>query len=95
MSDEELARLYGEAEVAIVPSLYEGFSLPAIEAMSCGGPGRGDDRWRAARSGRASSGETGLLVEPNNPDALVEAIAPTARRRRRCASASAPPVASA
>ena len=30
--------LYSEAEVAVVPSLYEGFSLPAIEAMSCGVP---------------------------------------------------------
>ena len=38
VSDEDLARLYGEAEIAIVPSLYEGFSLPAIEAMSCGVP---------------------------------------------------------
>ena len=36
ISDEALARLYGEAEVAVVPSLYEGFSLPAVEAMSCG-----------------------------------------------------------
>ena len=31
-------QLYSEAEVAVVPSLYEGFSLPAIEAMSCGVP---------------------------------------------------------
>ena len=73
VSDEDLARLYGEAEVAIVPSLYEGFSLPAIEAMSCGVP-------VVATTGGALpevvglSGETGLLVEPNNPDALVEAI---------------------
>jgi glycosyltransferase involved in cell wall biosynthesis len=73
VSDEELARLYGEAEVAIVPSLYEGFSLPAIEAMSCGVP-------VVATTGGALpevvgvSGETGLLVEPNNPDALVDAI---------------------
>ena len=29
---------YGEAQVAVVPSLYEGFSLPAIEAMACGVP---------------------------------------------------------
>jgi glycosyltransferase involved in cell wall biosynthesis len=28
--------LYAEAELAVVPSLYEGFSLPAIEAMSTG-----------------------------------------------------------
>lgn len=73
VSDEELARLYGEAEVAVVPSLYEGFSLPAIEAMSCGVP-------VVATTGGAlpevvgNSGETGLLVEPNNPDALVGAI---------------------
>ncbi len=73
VSDEELARLYGEAEVAIVPSLYEGFSLPAIEAMSCAVP-------VVATTGGAlpevvgTSGETGLLVEPNNPDALVGAI---------------------
>jgi glycosyltransferase involved in cell wall biosynthesis len=73
VSDEDLARLYGEAEVAIVPSLYEGFSLPAIEAMSCGVP-------VVATTGGAlpevvgTSGETGLLVEPNNPDALVAAI---------------------
>jgi len=73
VSDEELARLYGEAEIAIVPSLYEGFSLPAIEAMSCGVP-------VVATTGGALpevvgvSGETGLLVEPNSPDALVDAI---------------------
>src|SRR5487761_1956826 len=73
VSDEELARLYGEAEVAIVPSLYEGFSLPAIEAMSCGVP-------VVATTGGALpevvgvTEETGLLVEPNNPEALVVAI---------------------
>ena len=73
VSDEELARLYGEAEVAIVPSLYEGFSLPAIEAMSCAVP-------VVATTGGAlpevvgTSGDTGLLVEPNNSEALVEAI---------------------
>ncbi len=73
VSDEALARLYGEAQVAIVPSLYEGFSLPAIEAMSCAVP-------VVATTGGAlpevvgTSGETGLLVEPNDPDALVKAI---------------------
>src|SRR5918996_4047923 len=33
-----MVELYAEAEVAVVPSLYEGFSLPALEAMSCGLP---------------------------------------------------------
>ena len=73
VSDEELARLYGEAEVAVVPSLYEGFSLPAIEAMSCGVA-------VVATTGGAlpevvgTSGETGLLVTPDDPDALAGAI---------------------
>ena len=73
ITDEELAALYGEAEVAVVPSLYEGFSLPAIEAMACGVP-------VVATTGGAlpevvgRDGETGLLVEPNDPGALAAAI---------------------
>ena len=74
ISDDALARLYGEAEVAVVPSLYEGFSLPAIEAMSCGVA-------VVATTGGAlpevvgSDGETGLLVPPDDPGALAGAIA--------------------
>jgi glycosyltransferase involved in cell wall biosynthesis len=73
VSDEELARLYGEAEVAVVPSLYEGFSLPAIEAMSCSVP-------VVATTGGAlpevvgKDGVTGLLVTPDDPEALAGAI---------------------
>ena len=36
VSDERIVELYAEAELAVVPSLYEGFSLPAIEAMCTG-----------------------------------------------------------
>ena len=36
VTDERIVELYAEAELAVVPSLYEGFSLPAIEAMSTG-----------------------------------------------------------
>jgi glycosyltransferase involved in cell wall biosynthesis len=73
ITDDELARLYGEAQVAVVPSLYEGFSLPAIEAMSCGVA-------VVATTGGAlpevvgSDGETGLLVPPDDPGALAGAI---------------------
>ena len=74
ISDEELVRHYAEAEVAVVPSLYEGFSLPAIQAMACGLP-------LVATSAGAlpevvgRHDETGLLVEPGNPVALAAALA--------------------
>ena len=74
ISDDSLARLYGEAEVAVVPSLYEGFSLPAIEAMACG-------RAVVATTGGAlpevvgTDGTTGLLVTPDDPEALAMGIA--------------------
>ena len=73
VSDEEIVRLYNEAEVAVVPSLYEGFSLPAIEAMACG-------TCLVATTGGAlpevvgTSGETGLLVPPGDPEALAAAV---------------------
>lgn len=38
VSDAQLAELIGSAEVHAIPSLYEGFSLPAVEAMACGTP---------------------------------------------------------
>jgi glycosyltransferase involved in cell wall biosynthesis len=38
LSDTALGGLLGSAEVACVPSLYEGFSLPTVEAMACGTP---------------------------------------------------------
>jgi glycosyltransferase involved in cell wall biosynthesis len=38
ISDEELVKVMGSAEVACVPSLYEGFSLPTAELMACGTP---------------------------------------------------------
>jgi glycosyltransferase involved in cell wall biosynthesis len=38
LPDPALADLFGSAEVAVVPSLYEGFSIPAVEAMACATP---------------------------------------------------------
>ena len=38
VTTRRIVELYAEAEVAVVPSLYEGFSLPAVEAMACGVP---------------------------------------------------------
>ncbi len=73
ISDEELARNYAQAQVAVVPSLYEGFSLPAIEAMACGVA-------LVATTGGAlpevvgQDGVTGLLVPPDDPGALAVGI---------------------
>ena len=73
ISDEEVVELYNTVALAVVPSLYEGFSLPAIEAMACGCP-------LVATTGGAlpevvgTDGTTGLLVEPNDPGALAQAI---------------------
>ncbi|MGO8873564.1 MAG: glycosyltransferase family 4 protein [Acidimicrobiales bacterium] len=73
ISDDELARNYAQAQVAVVPSLYEGFSLPAIEAMACGVA-------LVATTGGAlpevvgTDGVTGLLVPPDDPGALAGAI---------------------
>ena len=36
--DEELALLYGAADLFVYPTLYEGFGLPPLEAMACGTP---------------------------------------------------------
>jgi glycosyltransferase involved in cell wall biosynthesis len=71
--EEEIVRLYSEAQVAVVPSLYEGFSLPAIEAMACGTP-------LVATTGGAlpevvgADGDTALLVPPGDPGALAAAL---------------------
>ncbi len=73
VSDQEIVELYAEAELAVVPSLYEGFSLPAIEAMACGVA-------LIATTGGAlpevagASGVSALLVPPDDPGALAQAI---------------------
>ena len=67
---EELVRHYARAAMAVVPSLYEGFGLPAGEAMACGVP-------VISTTGGALPevvGDAGLLVPPADPAALAAAI---------------------
>ncbi|MFF2734155.1 glycosyltransferase family 4 protein, partial [Streptomyces cyaneofuscatus] len=74
ISDAELVDLVRSAQVSCVPSLYEGFSLPAAEAMATGTP-------LVATTGGAipevsgRDGETCLAVAPGDADALAGALA--------------------
>jgi len=73
VTDSQLVELYSQASVAAVPSLYEGFSLPAVEAMACEVP-------VVCSSGGAlpevvgHDGEAALLVPPADPGALASAL---------------------
>jgi glycosyltransferase involved in cell wall biosynthesis len=65
--------LIQSAEVACVPSLYEGFSLPAVEAMSCGAA-LVSTTGGAIPEVAGRDGETTLAVEPGDPSQLAAAI---------------------
>ncbi|HEY3328446.1 MAG TPA: glycosyltransferase family 1 protein [Capsulimonadaceae bacterium] len=68
--DEDLPRLYGAADALAYPSLYEGFGLPAAEAMACGCP--------VIVSNTSSLpevvGDAGILASPTDTDAWVAAL---------------------
>ena len=70
ISDDELAGLAASAEIAVVPSLYEGFSLPAVEHMASGTP------LVASRTGALPevTGDAAVLVTPGDPEELAAAL---------------------
>jgi len=67
---DELPLWYNAADLFVYPSLYEGFGLPALEAMACGTP---------VIASNVSSlpevvGDAGILVEPTDTEGLAEVL---------------------
>jgi glycosyltransferase involved in cell wall biosynthesis len=71
--DERIVELYSEAELAVVPSLYEGFSLPAIEAMCSGTPLVATDGG-ALPEVTGNDGETVFRCRKGDSDSLAAAL---------------------
>lgn len=67
---EDLLHLYNSARALVMPSFYEGFGLPALEAMACGTP---------VIVSNVSSlpevvGDAGILISPENPESIAVAL---------------------
>lgn len=79
---DELVALYNSAQIVVSPSLYEGFGLPAAEAMACG------TAVIATTAGAfpefIDDGRTGILVPPGDPEALAAAIKSLLLDPERC-----------
>jgi glycosyltransferase involved in cell wall biosynthesis len=70
LPDEEYAKLLASAQIAVVPSIYEGFSLPAVEHMASGTP------LIVTRAGALPevTADAALLVNPGDPEDLAAAL---------------------
>lgn len=70
VSDEELGGWYSAADLYVFPSYYEGFGLPAIEAMRCGTPVLASDNSAFPEV----VGDAGVLIPANDIDLWAESI---------------------
>jgi glycosyltransferase involved in cell wall biosynthesis len=71
VDDADLPGLYSGASVVVLPSLEEGFGLPAVEAMACGAPVIVSDRGALPEV----TGSAAVIVDADKEDALASAIA--------------------
>ena len=79
---DELVRLYQRSSIFVLPSHHEGMSTVLLEAMACGLPVVSTAVGGAQEV--VIDGENGLLVPPQNPKALAEALLTLLRDDRLC-----------
>ena len=70
ISTQQMVHYYAQAAIAVVPSVYEGFGLPAGEAMACGVPVVSTDGGALPEV----VGDAGLIVPTKDAEALAAAI---------------------
>ena len=70
VTDEELRALYSLAQAFLFPSLYEGFGLPILEAMTCGTPVVTSNRGAPAEV----AGEAALTADPEDASEIAAAL---------------------
>jgi glycosyltransferase involved in cell wall biosynthesis len=70
LPNEKLVALYNSASLLVLPSFYEGFGLPVLEAMACGTPVACSDRGSLAEV----AGDAALFVNPDDLDGLADAM---------------------
>lgn len=68
--DADLAAIYNRAEVFAMPSLYEGFGMPVLEAMACGCPVVTTNTGCSPEV----AGDAAILVDPYDPGDIAEGI---------------------
>jgi len=68
--DRDLVQIYNQAELFVYPSLFEGFGLPPLEAMSCGLPVIASN----TSSLKEVIGSAGILIDPNNLSGISRSI---------------------
>jgi len=70
VSEEELPSYYAASDIFVIPSLYEGFGLPILEAQACGSPVIGSDCTAIVET----IGLGGVVFEPKNEVSLKNEI---------------------